>query len=99
MAKAKVVHSTDACHIIFEGDKRHPEPVMGVIQFPGGHVEVSRCDDGSYWAHISMVAAKNNTESRIDYETPGRTIPPIPYANDIKHLAIRIAPKVDWPEY
>lgn len=35
------------------GDKATKvESAMHIIEFPGGAVEVSRCTDGSYWAHI-----------------------------------------------
>ena len=49
-------------------------------------------------AYRKVVAAKNTTESRIDYETPGRPIPPIPHADDVQHIALRITPHQDWPE-
>ena len=48
MAKATVVHSDDAATIIFKGDRRRPEPSTGIIKFPGGHVEVTRCSDNTY---------------------------------------------------
>ena len=54
MARANVTHSQDGVQVTFLGDRRNPEPSMAVIQFPGGHVEVSRCSDGSYWAHIGL---------------------------------------------
>ena len=25
-----------------------------VYQFPGGYFQISRCSDGSYWAHINL---------------------------------------------
>lgn len=35
------------------GDKvKKAESATHVIEFPGGAIEVSRCSDGSYWAHI-----------------------------------------------
>ena len=34
------------------GDAKRPEPAQHIIEFPGGAVEVSRCEDGTYWAHI-----------------------------------------------
>lgn len=34
------------------GDKARPESAQHIIEFPGGAIEVSRLDDGSYWAHI-----------------------------------------------
>jgi hypothetical protein len=71
MARAQVTHSIDAVQITFRGDKRQPEPSTAVIQFPGGHVEVSRCSDGTYWAHITVVAPQNTVASRVDYDYEG----------------------------
>jgi hypothetical protein len=93
MAKAKVTHSDDAVQITFNGDRRNPEPATGVIKFPGGHVEVSRASDGTYWAHIEVVDHANRVESRIDYAHEAREngIPPIPAEQFVKHIAIRVA--------
>lgn len=95
MARAKVVHSEDACTIIFKGNKKAPEPTTGIIKFPGGMVEVSRTTDGKYWAHISVDKPSNLTSSRIDYDYGGNTkaivkIPDVPHAEHIQHLAILI---------
>ncbi len=103
MARAKVVHSDDACTVIFKGDKlKEAEPRYGIIKFPGGHVEVTRCDDDTYWAHISIVNdtgdySKNGkiVQSRFDYdyETAQRidkNVIPIPEEQGIQHMAIRI---------
>lgn len=96
MAKAQVTHSEDAVQITFKGDKRRPEPSTGVIKFPGGHVEVSRCSDGSYWAHIEFADPKNNAESRIDYswdqnehESPV-SVGDMAHADRIQHIAVRV---------
>lgn len=94
MARARVTHSEDAVQITFKGDKRNPEPSTAVVQFPGGHIEVSRCSDGSYWAHVEVVDPKNIVGSRIDY-APGDAaefcaIPDVPRATEIKHIAVRI---------
>jgi len=35
------------------GDKtKKMESAQHIIEFPGGAIEVSRCTDGTYWAHI-----------------------------------------------
>jgi hypothetical protein len=93
MARAKVTHSDDAVQITFDGDRRNPEPATGVIKFPGGHVEVSRASDGTYWAHIEVVHQANRVDSRIDYAHDAREhgIPPIPGEKFVKHIAIRVA--------
>jgi len=50
-----------------QGDKTKAiEPAQHIIEFPGGAVEVSRCSDGTYWAHIIV-----NNERTID-DTEGR---------------------------
>jgi len=95
MARAKIVHSTDAATIIFEGDKRSPEPSTGIILFPGGSVEVSRTTDGQYWAHVAIKEGAAITDSRIDYQHDAykrnnRAIPPIPAHEDIQHMAILV---------
>lgn len=94
MARANVTHSTDAVQITFNGDKRSPEPSTGVIKFPGGHVEVSRCSDGTYWAHIATVAGANIIEGRIDREGRLHAVESMEDAEKINHLAIRVANNV-----
>jgi len=102
MARAKVVHSTDGVCVVFDGDKRNPEPSMGVIQFPGGHVEVSRCSDGSYFAHIEVVDAANVVASRLDFQDAAehniKSVTEVPNGNLVKKIAIRISntvPRID----
>jgi len=98
MAKAKVTHSDDAVQITFNGDKRSPEPSTGVIKFPGGHVEVSRCSDGSYFAHIQVVDSANVVGSRFDFQDASehniKAVQEIPHGNLINHIAVRVANKV-----
>ena len=98
MAKAKVTHSDDSVMITFKGSKNSPEPGTGVIKFPGGHVEVSRCTTGHYWVHIDVVSPENITASRLDYTHEAwaelGTIPDVPRANDIRHIAIKVANNV-----
>lgn len=94
MAKAQVDHSEDAVTITFNGDVRRPEPAMGAIKFPGGLVEVARASDGSYWAHVRVDDPRNIVSSRIDYDRTGwleQGIPPIPMADRVQHLAVRVA--------
>lgn len=100
MAKAEVVHQGDGVTVIFKGDKtKRPEPSVGVIKFPGGHVEVSRASDGSYWAHLEAADPSNIIDSRIDYsepvgDYPGVSVVDLPHGEKVKKLAIRIAPNV-----
>jgi hypothetical protein len=98
MAKAKVSHSDDAVMIHFRGDKKSPEPSTAVIKFPGGHVEVTRCSNGEYWAHIDVVSPENITQSRLDYTYEAwaelHNVPDVPRANEIRHIAIKVANNV-----
>jgi hypothetical protein len=36
------------------GDTRNPEPEHFRVVFPGGDVDIVRCDDGSYWIHVRV---------------------------------------------
>ena len=90
MARAKVTHSEDAVTVTFKGDRKNPEPHTGVIKFPGGHVEVSRCDDGTYWAHINTVSGANIVGGRIDRTDRVDAVESIKDADKINHIAIRI---------
>lgn len=97
MAKAKVIHSEDAVMIKFEGKRSDPEPQTAVIKFPGGHVEVTRTTDGRYWAHVEAEKPESIQESRIDYnhegyKATGGSIPKIPHADKIQHMAVLIGP-------
>lgn len=95
MAKANVVHSGDACTIIFAGDPRRPEPSTGVVKFPGGHMEVSRCSDGTYWAHLAVVDSANVIGSRLDFQNAAehgiRSVLDVPHGEHVRHIALRIA--------
>lgn len=95
MAKAKVVHSEDAVTVVFQGNPKNPEPGSAIIKFPGGHVEVTRTSDNRYWAHVEVENPENTHDSRIDYNHDGYvatngSIPDVPHADKIKHMAILI---------
>lgn len=87
MARTKVVHSTDACHLIIRGNKQNPEPTLHVIQFPGGQVEVSRCSDGTYFTHIHVNESANVVDSRVDY--------PYELARHREEQGLKSIPKID----
>lgn len=99
MARARVAHSEDAVLVEFEGGRRKPEPSTGVIKFPGGHVEVTRCSDGTYWAHAAVVSGANILEGRIDREGRVNAVEDLEDSRAIKHLAIRVSNTVPHPEY
>lgn len=93
---------------VLHGDKtKKPEPAQHVIEFPGGAVEVSRCEDGSYWAHIivnrdrlysgthkGLSAAHGEVvDSRVDWaERRLEDIPCIPEHAHLTQIAVRIMP-------
>lgn len=102
MAKHKIIHSEDATTIMIDGDIRNPEPTHAIIRFPGGFVEVARCSDGSYYAHIG--AKKDDipdedrgfrvVDSRIDYDHEKwieRGIPQIQAMDHVCKIAMRFA--------
>lgn len=102
--KFAVTHSDDAMTVHVRGDIRNPEPGSAIIKFLGGHVEVTRCSDGSYWCHMQRCINPNSEssevageiiDSRIDY-TPEAwrnkpSIPLIPAHEDIQHIAVRLS--------
>ncbi|MHC4311244.1 MAG: hypothetical protein ACYSW3_02090 [Planctomycetota bacterium] len=105
MAKGKVVHSQDACTVLVEGNKhKRAEPGTHVIQFPGGHLEVTRTTDDEYWAHIwvnkgevleelHMLSKPGEiVDTRVDYTLPG-DIKEIAYPDCIEHIAVKISTK------
>lgn len=99
MAKQfKQVRSDDALTIIVEGDKRNPEPSTLVVKFPGGHIELARCSDGTYWVHFGAVDSTNIVGSRVQYNYEAHVelggVLDLPRAADITHLAVRVANKV-----
>lgn len=92
---------------VLKGDKRKPEPGTHIIEFPGGAVEVSRLEDGSYWAHIivnqkealdhqrgTTAAIGAIVDSRVDWhERRLESIPGLPEAANLTQLAVRIMPQ------
>lgn len=97
--KFKTTTSDDALTIHVLGNKANPEPGSIIVQFPGGHMELTRCTDGTYWAHIAREigdkAHGEITDSRIDYTPEAwavhKNIPDIPAHDEIQHIAVRIA--------
>jgi hypothetical protein len=81
------------------GDKtKAVEPAQHIITFPGGSVEVSRCEDGTYWAHIARNRADNQQpedvgvflDGRTDSDSEGVFAPVKIEDRGIYHVAIRI---------
>ncbi len=88
------------------GDRRRPESAQHIIEFPGGAIEVSRLDDGSYWAHIivnrgwgdpsmapTMSGARGQViASRVDHADVPH-IDEIAGHNDVRQIAVLIKPE------
>lgn len=51
-------------HIFIKGNVAEPEPGEFYIHFPGGQIGVSRCSDGSYWAHLNLEDEKEDGSGR-----------------------------------
>lgn len=93
---------------VLRGDKKKKsEPAQHIIQFPGGAVEVSRLDDGSYWAHIIVNRSQaletlapgmgsafgKVVGSRVDWhERRLEAIPGLPDEANLTQIAVRILP-------
>lgn len=95
---------------ILKGDKAKPEAAEHIIEFPGGAIEVARCEDGTYWAHIivnrdyaledMMPGTRGRlgevVDSRVDWEGRGaQAIPGLPDGAALTQVAVRIRPVVD----
>lgn len=100
MAKfSNIIHSSDGCTLIIEGNKSKPEPSTVVVKFPGGNIEVSRTSTGTYWAHLTIsdtdydpVTDKPNrgiiVDSRINRTNMG--VARIPDCDIITDIAIEV---------
>lgn len=93
---------------VLKGDKKSKaEPATHIIEFPGGAIELSRLDDGTYWAHIILNRARlyssndkgfssahgEVVESRVDWaERRLEEIPSLPNGARLTQVAVRIRP-------
>ncbi len=98
----KQTTSEDALTIHVNGDVRRPEPTHLIIKFPRGHIELARCSDGSYWAHLEGDDAHTVIDSRVEYDHEGyleHGIKPIPSQDQIKKLGVKFKGPVKDAEY
>jgi hypothetical protein len=78
------------------------ESAQHIIEFPGGAIEVSRCSDGTYWAHIlvnhgfdegdssGFTSARGEvTESRIQRD--GEHVETLCGVGPITQISVRIS--------
>jgi hypothetical protein len=103
----KFVKDEQAFHFYMQGDKtKQAEPPEVNLHFPGGHIGVARCSDGTYWAHFCL-EGQNKDDGSYDMIFKGKLIGlridnkdrPISEMNcgdlakkDFYHLAIKIQP-------
>ena len=90
-----------------KGDKtKKIESAQHIIEFPGGAIDVARCDDGTYWALIiinrgfgagdgdGMTSAKGEiVDTRIDFEDPKIGVRDIEPKESFTQIAVRIRSK------
>lgn len=92
---------------VLRGDKKgKSEPGTHIIEFPGGAIELSRLQDGDYWAHIIINRGQALDDlsglggaqgvvvsSRVDWdERRLEDIPGLPDEANLTQLAVRIRP-------
>lgn len=87
---------------LYGDPKRQPEPEELRIYFPGGEVNLTRCEDGSYWVHATRHEGGNGydderqagrlVDARIDVRgKPASECNAGDFANpDTYHVAVRI---------
>lgn len=91
---------------LFGDPKQKIESATHIIEFPGGSVEVARCDDGSYWCHLEVnhgfgagdsdgtTSAQGEViGSRVDYLAPLPGVVEIPHETQVCQVALRIMPR------
>ena len=104
-AQNDLFDAAPARRVLYGDKKRKTEPAQHIIEFPGGAVEVSRLEDGSYWAHIivhqggilpgkGLTAARGQVvDSRVDWaERRLEDIPGLPDGARLTQIAVRILP-------
>lgn len=83
------------------GDKtRRPESAQHIIEFPGGAIELSRLENGDYWAHVLVNRGWSGNEgegftsgtgevvdARVDR---GSGIDPLPDLGSVQQIAVLI---------
>ena len=66
-----------AQQVELRGDPRNPEPDHFRVVFPGGDVDLARCDDGSYWIHVRVDRPRDGGDDgdegiiQVDYRING----------------------------
>lgn len=81
-----------------------PEKPYTIIRFPGGDVEISRCEDGRYWVHVAVreeeaegLSAGRIVDARVDFtgryaDTENDALADIVCQRDAAHIAFLIEP-------
>jgi hypothetical protein len=65
---------TNAQGVELLGDKKNPEHDTFIVYFPGGFVEITRCTNNDYWAHVGTLLSDNSHDLRCDGRKIGKVI-------------------------
>ncbi len=89
---------------LFGDPNIRPEKPYTIICFPGGDVEIARCDDGTYWVHVAVrrdeitgqnariVNARIDASSQRYCDEANTAMRSEIEQGDINHIAFRIEP-------
>ena len=96
---------TDAQQVRLLGDRTQPEPSTFLVKFPGGDVEVTRTNDGSYWVHVRAGSSTDSevieglavvgelAQARVDYAMPDGELTSgeeIGFRPNARHVAVLV---------
>lgn len=77
------------------GNPRKPEPESFRVHFPGGIIDLERCEDNSYWVHVIA-----NEPSRLYDRTAGETDEqPARFVDARLHLTDKHSSEVDLGDF
>ncbi len=80
-----------------------PEKPHTIVGFPGGDVEIARCEDGRYWVHVAVhdISPENRagtiTDARIDAhgryaDEANKVLRDEIAKGDVTHIAFLVTP-------
>jgi hypothetical protein len=77
-----------------EGNPNKPEPESFRVEFPGGIVDIERCEDGSYWVHTII----NNPDHYKQFDPEGDRVP-AHVAEARLHIVDKHTSEVDFGDF
>lgn len=78
-----------------EGNPRKPEPVSFRVKFPGGEVDIERCENGSYWVHTLI----NEPQTTVDRYGPGEVEDLARVSEARLHISGKHTSEVDFGDF